>query len=87
MAEWSNTLFKWLLMEDRPFWWVQEEDGRPFLKQTRLTCETGPGSPSGHCTGATVMCYVIVRWMCKQINEETLIGYIKLFFFVCVTIF
>lgn len=61
-------------MEDRPYWWVMEAEGRPELRQTRLTCETGPGSPSGHCTGATVIAFVIIQWLCKQINEETLIG-------------
>lgn len=66
MAEWSNTLLKWLFMDHRPFWWVQETDiygkgPRPHLRQTPLTCETGPGSPSGHMQGASSLMYVIVQ--------------------------
>lgn len=38
---------------DRPFWWVHETKvysalNRPTLYQTERTCETSPGSPSGH---------------------------------------
>lgn len=38
---------------DRPYWWVQETKiysplNRPVLYQTERTCETSPGSPSGH---------------------------------------
>lgn len=55
-----------LLMDHRPFWWVQETDvygkgPRPVLRQTPLTCETGPGSPSGHMQGASSLVYVILQ--------------------------
>ena len=38
---------------DRPYWWVHETTAytsltRPTLYQTERTCETSPGSPSGH---------------------------------------
>ncbi|XP_069703574.1 glucose-6-phosphatase 2 isoform X2 [Periplaneta americana] len=66
MAEWSNTLLKWMLMDHRPFWWVQEttvygKGLRPALRQTPLTCETGPGSPSGHVQGASALMYVVLQ--------------------------
>ncbi|GLH13687.1 uncharacterized protein GBIM_18211 [Gryllus bimaculatus] len=67
VAEWSNTLLKWLLMEDRPYWWVREVEltglRTPTLRQTPLTCETGPGSPSGHVMGATAVMYVLREWI------------------------
>ncbi|KDR10618.1 Glucose-6-phosphatase 2 [Zootermopsis nevadensis] len=66
MAEWFNTLLKWLLMDHRPFWWVHETNVygkglRPLLRQTPLTCETGPGSPSGHVQGASSLMYVVLQ--------------------------
>ncbi|XP_067004675.2 glucose-6-phosphatase catalytic subunit 1 [Anabrus simplex] len=75
LAEWSNTLLKWLLMEDRPYWWVREmaflekpslTNVPPPLRQTHLTCETGPGSPSGHVMGATAVAYVVVQWCIER---------------------
>jgi glucose-6-phosphatase len=53
-------------MDHRPFWWIQETEiygqgPRPHLRQTPLTCETGPGSPSGHMQGASSLMYVIVQ--------------------------
>nr|CAD7415487.1 unnamed protein product [Timema poppensis] len=74
VAEWSNTLLKWLLMEDRPFWWVRETNvyGKgdlakfPKLRQTPLTCETGPGSPSGHVMGYGAVAYCLVVWFIKM---------------------
>ncbi|GCB71325.1 glucose-6-phosphatase 3 [Scyliorhinus torazame] len=60
LTEWLNLTFKWLLFGERPFWWIHEsgvysEQQMPKLKQFYSTCETGPGSPSGHAmiTGAT----------------------------------
>jgi glucose-6-phosphatase len=39
-------------MEDRPYWWIPENNpptgGIARLHQFPVTCETGPGSPSGH---------------------------------------
>lgn len=52
-SELANCLLKWLIAEDRPYWWVMETNAytmltRPSLRQTYLTCETSAGSPSGH---------------------------------------
>ncbi|XP_030364589.1 glucose-6-phosphatase 3 isoform X2 [Strigops habroptila] len=60
VAEWLNVVLKWLLFGERPFWWVHESGmaaREPLgLRQFPVTCETGPGSPSGHCmvTGAAL---------------------------------
>ena len=53
-------------MDHRPFWWVQETDvygnePRPVLRQTPLTCETGPGCPSGHVQGLSSLMYVVLQ--------------------------
>ncbi|XP_069808833.1 glucose-6-phosphatase 3 isoform X3 [Dendropsophus ebraccatus] len=58
ICEWLNLVFKWFLFGERPFWWVHETGLHDVydLKQFPSTCETGPGSPSGHCmiTGAAL---------------------------------
>uniref|UniRef100_A0A8V0ZVS0 glucose-6-phosphatase n=1 Tax=Gallus gallus TaxID=9031 RepID=A0A8V0ZVS0_CHICK len=48
------------LFGERPFWWIHESgfaSRQPLtLRQFPVSCETGPGSPSGHCmiTGAAL---------------------------------
>ncbi|NXI71306.1 G6PC3 phosphatase, partial [Anseranas semipalmata] len=60
VSEWLNVVFKWLLFGERPFWWLHESgfaSTQPVsLRQFPVSCETGPGSPSGHCmiTGAAL---------------------------------
>ncbi|XP_063259786.1 glucose-6-phosphatase 3 [Prinia subflava] len=53
VAEWLNVVCKWFLFGERPYWWIHESglssrEQLP-LRQFPITCETGPGSPSGHC--------------------------------------
>ncbi|KAM9520985.1 glucose-6-phosphatase 3 [Guaruba guarouba] len=60
LSEWLNMMLKWLLFGERPFWWVHESGMAArellVLRQFPVSCETGPGSPSGHCmvTGAAL---------------------------------
>ncbi|XP_050790682.1 glucose-6-phosphatase 3 isoform X2 [Gopherus flavomarginatus] len=60
VSEWLNVVAKWLLFGERPFWWVYESGfsstEKVLLRQFPVSCETGPGSPSGHCmiTGAAL---------------------------------
>ncbi|KAF9805526.1 hypothetical protein SFRURICE_020911 [Spodoptera frugiperda] len=61
---WLNAVMKWWFLEERPYWWVRETTfytsaSRPVLRQTLQTCETGPGSPSGHTSTAAMM--IILR--------------------------
>ncbi|NXO58031.1 G6PC3 phosphatase, partial [Aramus guarauna] len=53
VSEWLNVVLKWFLFGERPFWWVHESgfaSKEPVtLRQFPVSCETGPGSPSGHC--------------------------------------
>ncbi|XP_041988361.1 glucose-6-phosphatase 2 [Aricia agestis] len=72
---WMNSLLKWWFLEDRPFWWVREttfysEADRPVLRQTTQTCETGPGSPSGHSTTAASVLILLLMWISHICNDR-----------------
>ncbi|XP_063898243.1 glucose-6-phosphatase 3 [Helicoverpa armigera] len=71
---WLNALMKWWLLEDRPYWWVRETtfytDEKPVLRQTLQTCETGPGSPSGHSTTAAMMLILSLMWLSHVMNDR-----------------
>ena len=51
---------KWLLHGERPYWWVAERGLNVTLVQTDLSCETGPGLPSGHSQAAAVIAFCLV---------------------------
>lgn len=74
IAEWSNAIIKWIIREDRPFWWVRETkiygDMYPHLRQTQLTCETGPGNPSGHVMGVAAALYVIINAFVNKYSKR-----------------
>lgn len=65
LSEWINALLKWVMHGDRPYWWIKDPRAHHHqgaeLQQYRLTCETGPGSPSGHAmvTSSVVFCLVV----------------------------
>uniref|UniRef100_A0A3P9JWS5 Glucose-6-phosphatase n=1 Tax=Oryzias latipes TaxID=8090 RepID=A0A3P9JWS5_ORYLA len=65
IGDWLNLVLKWVLSGERPYWWVHEtqfyrKGEAPPLQQFPITCETGPGSPSGHAMGAACVWYVMV---------------------------
>uniref|UniRef100_A0A3B1JSN6 Glucose-6-phosphatase n=1 Tax=Astyanax mexicanus TaxID=7994 RepID=A0A3B1JSN6_ASTMX len=65
VGDWFNLVLKWVLFGERPYWWVHETkfygtDPAPALRQVPITCETGPGSPSGHAMGSAGVAYVMV---------------------------
>lgn len=65
VGDWFNLIFKWILFGQRPYWWVQEtqfyhNDSIPHLDQFHITCETGPGSPSGHAMGSSCVWFVMI---------------------------
>ncbi|CAG0896118.1 unnamed protein product [Cyprideis torosa] len=63
LSEWTNLILKWCLMGHRPYWWVGETTlahDLPPLDQYSVTCETGPGSPSGHLMTTAAVWYVII---------------------------
>ncbi|OWR47619.1 glucose-6-phosphatase, partial [Danaus plexippus plexippus] len=71
---WVNSITKWILLEDRPFWWVRETTfytSPPQLYQTDQTCETGPGSPSGHSCAAAEVLILIIMWGQHIFNDRS----------------
>ncbi|XP_039681507.1 glucose-6-phosphatase-like isoform X3 [Perca fluviatilis] len=65
VGDWINLMLKWLLFGERPYWWVQEtgyygNTSQPMIEQFPMTCETGPGSPSGHAMGAAAVYYTMM---------------------------
>ncbi|KAL7023609.1 hypothetical protein ACKWTF_012705 [Chironomus riparius] len=69
-SDFLNALLKWILNEDRPYWFIQEAKGytdltRPILYQTDRTCETSGGSPSGHMMLSSCFMFVLH----DEINE------------------
>ncbi|XP_063816163.1 glucose-6-phosphatase catalytic subunit 1-like [Pseudophryne corroboree] len=64
VGDWLNLVLKWILFGQRPYWWVHETSyyanaSAPEIKQFPVTCETGPGSPSGHAMGSSSVYYVM----------------------------
>lgn len=83
ICEWLNLVFKWFLFGERPFWWVHESglvDGQK-LRQFPSTCETGPGSPSGHCmiTGAAL--WPIMMFLINK-SERGILRYVPLLVYI-----
>ncbi|KAJ2938298.1 hypothetical protein O0L34_g13214 [Tuta absoluta] len=76
-GSWVNTVMKWWLLEHRPYWWVRETDfyvgqERPYIHQTHQTCETGPGSPSGHSESAAMMLVLTICWLSHYMTDRKL---------------
>ncbi|KAF7236557.1 Glucose-6-phosphatase [Varanus komodoensis] len=72
IGDWFNLVFKWILFGERPYWWVHETGfygitTRPVIQQFSITCETGPGSPSGHAMGSSGVYYVMVTALLSQL--------------------
>ncbi|XP_069490431.1 glucose-6-phosphatase 3 isoform X2 [Ambystoma mexicanum] len=89
ISEWLNLVFKWFLFGERPYWWMHESGALSkyglIVRQFPSTCETGPGSPSGHCmiTGAALWPVLIASskylWQRSQSRLVWLVT-IKLYF-------
>ncbi|VDD74039.1 unnamed protein product [Mesocestoides corti] len=57
-----------ILNDDRPYWWVKEHSKTGLqLKHFPITCETGPGSPSGHCMVSVAgwLPIILFIWLCS----------------------
>ncbi|KAF0025707.1 hypothetical protein F2P81_022588 [Scophthalmus maximus] len=75
VGDWLNLVLKWILFGERPYWWVHETrfygaGPVPSLQQFPITCETGPGSPSGHAMGAAGVWYVMVTALLSVATEK-----------------
>uniref|UniRef100_A0A915JDP4 glucose-6-phosphatase n=1 Tax=Romanomermis culicivorax TaxID=13658 RepID=A0A915JDP4_ROMCU len=63
LVDMINNILKWVLRGERPYWWVHEAADNAdllALKQYPLTCETGPGSPSGHAMLTSSIWFIIL---------------------------
>ncbi|PIK45903.1 putative glucose-6-phosphatase 2-like [Apostichopus japonicus] len=74
-SEWFNASLKWLLFGHRPYWWVREsnlynDQNRPDIEQFPSTCETGPGSPSGHMMVTVAIWYIITKETLSHIRSS-----------------
>ncbi|XP_055006186.1 glucose-6-phosphatase catalytic subunit 1 [Boleophthalmus pectinirostris] len=79
IGDWLNLVFKWILFGERPYWWVHEASYygngvRPHIEQYPMTCETGPGSPSGHAMGAAGVYYTLVTSILAIMTSKKKIG-------------
>ncbi|KAJ0060061.1 hypothetical protein NL108_002858 [Boleophthalmus pectinirostris] len=75
IGDWLNLVLKWVLFGERPYWWVKETrfygtGPAPPLRQFPITCETGPGSPSGHAMGAAGVWYVMITALLSLATEK-----------------
>lgn len=69
LAEWLNQVLKWLLHGERPYWYVHSSghfDAKHVpISQFPVTCELGPGHPSGHAMVTSAVWYVILNSLLK----------------------
>ncbi|KAM9426579.1 glucose-6-phosphatase 3 [Pholidichthys leucotaenia] len=75
LSEWLNLVLKWLLFGERPFWWIGESqlfvNNKPKILQFASTCETGPGSPSGHMMVSGAVWWVVVSSLGSLLYSRT----------------
>ncbi|XP_056153586.1 glucose-6-phosphatase 3 [Lampris incognitus] len=75
ISEWLNLVFKWMLFGERPFWWIGESqlfvNNQPKVNQFASTCETGPGSPSGHAMVTAAVWWVAVSSLGSFLYSRT----------------
>eukprot|EP00095_Tigriopus_kingsejongensis_P011441 maker-scaffold222_size251774-snap-gene-1.20 protein:Tk11441 transcript:maker-scaffold222_size251774-snap-gene-1.20-mRNA-1 annotation:"hypothetical protein DAPPUDRAFT_316364" len=81
LCEWLNQVLKWLCFGERPFWWVLENElfsGKHpnpsvvLLEQNPMTCETGPGLPSGHVMMNIVIWLILADTVSTKFLEPNL---------------
>ncbi|PWA21365.1 hypothetical protein CCH79_00003279 [Gambusia affinis] len=75
LSEWLNLMLKWVLFGERPFWWIGEcqlfVSTKPHVSQFPYTCETGPGSPSGHSMVTAAVWWVVVPPLSSFLHSRT----------------
>uniref|UniRef100_A0A1A8N9G7 Glucose-6-phosphatase n=2 Tax=Nothobranchius rachovii TaxID=451742 RepID=A0A1A8N9G7_9TELE len=75
ISEWLNLVFKWMLFGERPFWWIGESrlyvNMPPRIHQFPSTCETGPGSPSGHAMVTAAVWWVVASSLGSFLYSHT----------------
>jgi glucose-6-phosphatase len=77
VVEWLNQVLKWLMHGDRPYWWIHEVEAQntsvvlPDILQYSTTCETGPGTPSGHSMAMSAVWYVIAHAVVERVIKPS----------------
>ncbi|KAG7259212.1 hypothetical protein CRUP_000316 [Coryphaenoides rupestris] len=75
LSEWLNLVLKWMLFGERPFWWIGESrlfvNNHPNVIQFASTCETGPGSPSGHAMVTAAAWWVVASAAGSFLHSRT----------------
>uniref|UniRef100_A0A8C6WIV0 Glucose-6-phosphatase 3 n=1 Tax=Neogobius melanostomus TaxID=47308 RepID=A0A8C6WIV0_9GOBI len=71
ISEWLNLVLKWVLFGQRPYWWIRETGFSAKVNQFAATCETGPGSPSGHAMVTAAVWWVVVSTLSRAIKSKT----------------
>ncbi|KAI4887366.1 hypothetical protein NFI96_027510 [Prochilodus magdalenae] len=75
VSEWLNLVFKWILFGQRPYWWIGESrlflKNPPQVQQFQSTCETGPGSPSGHAMVTGAVWWVVASSLASFLHSRT----------------
>ncbi|NXF14216.1 G6PC3 phosphatase, partial [Smithornis capensis] len=77
------------LFGDRPYWWIHES-GIFFpqeLRQFPVTCETGPGDPSGHCMIPGAALWPLVVELTAEIFIHTQRRVLRMIPFLAYTLF
>uniref|UniRef100_A0A8C2AHT9 glucose-6-phosphatase n=1 Tax=Cyprinus carpio TaxID=7962 RepID=A0A8C2AHT9_CYPCA len=64
-----------ILFGERPYWWIGHSGlfskNPPKVQQFLSTCETGPGSPSGHAMVTGAVWWVIVSFLASSFHTRT----------------
>ncbi|NP_001187276.1 glucose-6-phosphatase 3 [Ictalurus punctatus] len=75
VSEWLNLVFKWVLFGERPYWWIGQSGlfvkNSPSVQQFQSTCETGPGSPSGHAMVTAAVWWVVVSALASVLHSRS----------------
>lgn len=69
IAEWLNMILKWIMHGERPYWYVHSsghfDPKQVPIQQFPITCELGPGHPSGHAMVTAAVWYIILDSILK----------------------
>lgn len=89
LSEWLNLVLKWVLFGQRPFWWIGETGVSAKVQQFASTCETGPGSPSGHAMVTAAVWWIVISVMSRALKSKTnspLIATVPYLFYVALLV-
>ncbi|XP_065318647.1 uncharacterized protein LOC135926646 [Gordionus sp. m RMFG-2023] len=83
-----------VLRSPRPYWWVHVTDYYvkatsifPHLRHFPITCETGPGNPSGHMMVSTAVYLGLVYYLCYKSTNFCSPGKRQYFRLIAYTLF